>query len=187
MFIISFIFLQNLKKGELAKVSLTLLFATPVLLSFLFRRWYLVPEHSRERLTSPSTKETFIPFSVCLDDCIMNACESITKVGGYIIVFSIFLALLKELPVSGAAWNSVLLPAVEITSGIKLLCAQALPFSLKYTLIMALTSFGGLCAVFQTQCMVRKQRFSMGRYIIEKLITALVTSLFAYFYFHFIH
>ena len=116
----------------------------------------------------------------------MEACESITKVGGYIIVFSILLALLKEIPLSGAFWERLLLPAVEMTNGITLLCAQDIPFSMKYILTMALVSFGGLCAAFQTQCMVRKQHFSMGRYITEKLITASVTSLFAYFCIYFI-
>lgn len=186
MFIVGFLLLQNLKRGDLAEISLVVLYSAPILLSFLFRRWYPSDAHPVRPAQTVSPKKELIPFSVCLDDCIMDACESITKVGGYIIVFSIFLALFKELPVSGAFWNLILLPAVEMTGGIDLICTQEIRFTMKYILTMALASFGGLCAVFQTQCMVRKQRFSMGKYITEKLITALVTSLFAYFCLHFI-
>ncbi|MCI8637919.1 MAG: transporter [Coprococcus sp.] len=186
MFLISFLLLQSLNRGDLANISLVILFGAPVLLSFLFRRWYPVHEHSAHLTGTVSRKKEPTPFSACLDDSIMEACESITKVGGYIIVFSILLALLKEIPLSGAFWERLLLPAVEMTNGITLLCAQDIPFSMKYILTMALVSFGGLCAAFQTQCMVRKQHFSMGRYITEKLITASVTSLFAYFCIYFI-
>ena len=53
--------------------------------------------------------------------------------------------------------------------------------------ILALTSFGGLCSVAQTKSMIRQSGLSIVPYIAEKLVTALVTSLLAFFYITLIH
>lgn len=193
MFVISYIFLQNLNRPNLAGISLAILIFSAVCSSFLFRHFIYRrqnPSLSTERLSpgnaQTSSEANSLTFLGILDQCIMNSCETITKVGGYIIVFSILSALMRELPFSGFLWNCLILPSLEITGGIQMLCSQALPFSAQYILIMALTSFGGLCAVFQTQCMVQDNRFSLFFYIIEKLITALVTSLLTYCFIKFI-
>ena len=55
-------------------------------------------------------------------------------------------------------------------------------FDLKYVLSMGLLAFGGVCAAFQTKCIIDKAGLSFRQYIKEKLITAMVTSLFAISY-----
>ena len=52
-------------------------------------------------------------------------------------------------------------------------------FEVKYVLSMALVAFGGLCAGFQTKCIVERAGLCFRQYIKEKLITAMVTSLLA--------
>lgn len=194
MFILSYVVWQSLEDKSLALPSILILYASPVLSSFLFRRFYrhrAVHSGQREVLhsdnhcstaNSPGNKDSFLKI---LDQCIMDSCETITKVGGYIIVFSILLALLQTLPVNSLLWNGILLPSMEITAGVKMTAGTMFAFPLRYVLTMALTSFGGLCAAFQTQCMVQKSDFPMLPYIIEKLITAMVTSLFALLYIQF--
>lgn len=190
MFVLSYVFMQNLHRQSLACASCAILIFSAVLSSFLFRRFYTkkhwCPQHSDSMMDSRACAPSEDTFLQILDNCIMNSCETITKVGGYIIVFSILSALLHELPVTGFIWNSLILPSIEITGGIQILCSQTLPFSVQYVLIMAITSFGGLCAVFQTQCMVQNNGFSLFKYITEKLITAMVTSLCAYCFIKFI-
>lgn len=186
MFVIGFLFSQNLQRLDLAFVSLLIIDLCAVLCGRFFRRFYHF--HPETSSIYTASKEKPISFPAILDDCIINSCENITKIGGYIVVFSILSSLLKLLPASGGIWENILLPSIEITGGIQMLCTQTLPFNIRYVLLMVLSSFGGLCAVFQTQCMVQKQAFSLKRYIIEKLVTAAATSLIAYtytmFYFH---
>lgn len=183
-FVISYIFWQNLRKPEIAVVSLAILIIAPVICSYFFRRKLSVSKlgdttsleiHRTHSEYHPGTRRNGL--GSILDTCIMNGCEAITKIGGYIIVFCILLALLESLPLQGFVWKYLILPSVELTRGIRVLAASSLPFSVRYVLIMALTSFGGFCALFQTQCMVAPSGFSIAAYIKEKLVTALVTSL----------
>ena len=189
MFILSYVVWQSLQDKSLALPSILILYASPILSSFLFRCFYKRRRAPESPLTSPPALSGAEkgPFLKILDQCIMDSCETITKVGGYIIVFSILLALLKTLPVSSLFWNGLFLPSMEITAGVKMTTSTAFPLPLRYTLTMALVSFGGLCAAFQTQCMVQKNGFPMLPYITEKLITAVVTSLFAFFYIYYCH
>ena len=106
----------------------------------------------------------------------MNAFENITKVGGYIILFSILFSLGKLLPITH------LLPFLEITNGIPHIVSLFADFKLSYVLILCLTSFGGVCAIAQTSAMLTETKLSIVSYTIEKLVTALVTSLLAFLY-----
>ena len=123
-----------------------------------------------------------LPFSRALDESILSACDSITKIGGYMIVFSVLLSFMAKLSFQNFFWKLLLLPGVELTGGIRMLCQLDLTSELRFLLVMAHCSFGGVCALFQTKCMIRSQNWSFSRYITEKLITAMVTSLFAFCY-----
>lgn len=186
MFILSFVVWQSLGERSLAVPSIIILYMAPVLSSFLFRRFYRRMQPSSPVKSAPSRYGP-ATFASVLDNCIMDSCETITKVGGYIIVFSILLALLKTVPASSFLWREVFLPCLEITAGVTMTSSAALPFEMRYILTMSLTAFGGLCAAFQTQCMVQKNGFPLLVYIIEKLITAVVTSLLAFCYIRFLH
>lgn len=171
-FISNFIVLQNLKDPSLLLASLCILFLSPVLCSFLFRFYY---KGFSNYAQTPANSPIHFHFQM-LDDCIMNAFESITKIGGYIILFSILFILGKS-----TAFH-MLLPSLEITNGITYLANSSLRFAWIYTSIMALTSFGGLCSIAQTYSVIQGSNLSIFAYITEKLITTLVTSFLAFTY-----
>lgn len=184
MFIMNYVILKTLKHEELLFPSLIILFASPILCSFLFRLYYLQKKQFSSDFL-PSTTHPYFHFQL-LDQTIMNSFEVITKVGGYIILFSVLITLLKELPCTSLLWKICILPSLEVTNGIPLLLATNLPFSFSYICIMALVSFGGFCSIAQTKCMLDGTGLSILSYTIEKLITAMVTSLLAFFYIYFI-
>ena len=136
------------------------------------------------RLIFPSV---LIP-SCSLDFCLMDSSEAIVKIGGYIILFSVILNLLQKLPLSHPFYQLFLLPSLELTNGCALLnktiTAQTIPlsFPIYYSLCMGHTAFGGWCALFQTGSMINGSGLSLNSYARKKLVTALVTSLFAYLY-----
>ena len=178
MFIISFIVMQNFKNESLLLGTLVILYLAPILCSFLFRRFYKY----QIRMSSQNVHEHTFHFSFQIfDTCIMNGFETITKVGGYIILFSILFSLVKQLPL---VW---LLPTLEISCGISYITSLGIPFATVYPYVLALTSFGGFCAIAQTNSMIQESKLSILPYIIQKLITALVTSLLAMIYIQFIH
>lgn len=171
MFVISYILLQNLKIPALTLPLLSILTAAPVLLSFLFRRLYHIPEPEHSFGFSRETD------SVSLDDCIMNGFETITRIGGYIILFSILISFAGLLPVRSAAVTTLLLPSLEITTGITMICSSGTSLNGQIMKALALTSFGGWCAAAQTRAMIQGTSLPFLPYIAEKLITALATSL----------
>lgn len=173
-FIMSYIVIQNLKDESLLIPTMLILYLSPVLCSFLFRKFY---HTDRNTIVFNNIRNSNLCFSFeIFDTCIMNAFENITKVGGYIILFSILFSLGKLLPITH------LLPFLEITNGIPHIVSLFADFKLSYVLILCLTSFGGVCAIAQTSAMLTETKLSIVSYTIEKLVTALVTSLLAFLY-----
>ena len=179
-FLVSFIVLGYFQDSKLILPSVLILYGTPVLLSFFFR------------MKNYTNKSFFFeksdPPSCSLDACLTDSSEAIVKVGGYIILFSVLLNLLKKLPITHPLFQIFLLPSLELTNGITLLNnaviapAGSHSFALLYCLCMGHTAFGGWCALFQTGSMIAESGLSLKSYATKKLITALVTSLFAYIY-----
>lgn len=184
MFIMNYVVLKNLKREDLLFPSVIILFLSPILCSFLFRMFYRKKERGQSQSVS-LTPRLYFHFQI-VDDTIMNGFEMITKVGGYIILFSVLITLLKEVPCSSPLWTTAILPSLEITNGIPMLSASGLPFSLIFIYILSLSSFGGFCSIAQTKCMLEDTGLSILSYTIEKLITAMVTSLLAFLYVYFI-
>ena len=174
VFIVSYIVLQNLKSPTLIPPTIFILLGSPVLCSFLFRLYY---GYSKQKtpLSMAISKNTV--FS--MDECIMNAAETITKVGGYIILFSVITEFVSLYLSDSSLISCILMGSIELTSGILLIAKSPLSFSQKYVLILSLASFGGWCSVAQTKSMIRESHLSIFAYITEKLITTLVTSLLA--------
>ena len=173
-FIISFVVIQNLADESLLLPSLIILYASPFLCSFIFRKIYHVHKSSIIKNNFFDTPINF-RFEI-FDNCIMNAFENITKVGGYIILFSILFSFGRTLPFT------YLLPILEITNGIPYISTNIAHFEYSYIFTLALTSFGGLCAIAQTKSMLGGTKLSITSYTIEKLVTALVTSLLGLLY-----
>ena len=184
MFLMNYVVLQKMGKESLLFPSLCILLLPPILLSFLFRLFYRKRKRTQNLVLQRSAvSEMRVQFHFELfDETIMDGFETITKVGGYIIVFSVFLTLLKELPIRNELWNFLLLPSLEVTNGVSMLSSSGLFLPVRYSLILGLLAFGGICAVAQTKCMLNGTGLSIIPYIIEKLITAIVTSLLAFCY-----
>ncbi len=177
MFIVSYILWQNLKIPELTLPLTAILTGTPMLLSFGFRRFYHVPVHGQSLGFGGFETNKDSP-----DDCIMNGFETITRIGGYIILFSILISFAGLLPVKSEIFTFFLLPSLEITTGIKMICSFAMPLNLRIIGALALTSFGGWCAAAQTRAMIQGTSLPFLPYIAEKLITALATSLLVWIF-----
>lgn len=185
-FILSYVVAQNMKERNLCIPFFLILTFTPLMLSFIFRLFYRLPESSCSfpQVTpgsfsnpSESISDSF------LDRCILNAFESVTKVGGYMMMFSVLIQLLASV-LPNTIFSLLLYSSLEISTGIRLLASSALYTAEKIILCAALTSFGGWCCIAQTYSMISGSQLPILPYITEKLVTALVTSLLisAYIY-----
>lgn len=179
VFILNFIVWKTLKNDSLLLPTLLILLLSPVIVSFYTRKKYL----GRNRILAKQKS-----LSVCqtdsikqlkgfrkVDAAIMDSFETLVKVGGYMMLFSVILTLFQNLPFSVPGLN-YMLPFLEITNGILWFSNSGLPFHIQYPLILGLSAFGGICSIAQTQCMVQKAGFPIVPYIKEKLAAALTAS-----------
>ena len=185
-FILSYVVAQNMKERNLCIPFFLILTFTPLMLSFIFRLFYRLPESSCSfpQITPGSFSNPSESFSDSfLDRCILNAFESVTKVGGYMMMFSVLIQLLASV-LPNTIFSLLLYSSLEISTGIRLLFSSALYTTEKIILCAFLTSFGGWCCIAQTYSMISSIQLPILPYITAKLVTALVTSLLisAYIY-----
>lgn len=180
VFIMNFIVWKTLGQERLLLPTMLILYLVPVLISFATRKYYLNGEKYFQNCGSKRKKENAFRFAV-VDDCMMGSFEAILKVGGYIILFSIILSLLRQLSLKIDLWY-ILLSSLEITNGIRLISGQFQGSVFCYPLILGLTSFGGFCAAAQTKCMLEGTKIRLFPYVIQKLAAAATASLFGFLY-----
>lgn len=127
---------------------------------------------------NPSKKETSRLRSqgTLIDVSIMNGFETITRLGGYILLFTLVSACIRHFlelpPVVCCSLSGIL----EISSGLNEIANTALSIHMKYFLSMIATSFGGLCILAQTRSVLNRT-LSVKPYIAAKLINAALTAL----------
>lgn len=179
-FIINFLVLKTLCDKSLLLPSIVILTSAPFIVSLFTRRLYLseTPSPAKKMPKSVSSRETWSFREI--DACIMDSFETLMKVGGYIILFSVIVSLLQT--VNAPAWFSCLLSFLEITNGLEILKSLHMARAVQYPLMLGLTAFGGFCAAAQTQCMVQKSGFRILPYIAQKLAAALTASLLGVLY-----
>ena len=195
-FVITFLVLNTIHQKAFCIPALLLLFGTMILLSYLQRilrhfiknKDWIFPEMSEvftqenSIFSKPLTHK--MNFSV-LESCILNSSETLVKVGGYLMIFSVLLALLELLPIRLPGFL-LLKSSLEMTNGILLLSQSLSKPQVLYPLLLALTTFGGWCSVAQTQSMIAGTELKLSSYIIQKLTAALAVSLLTFLYLKFL-
>lgn len=175
MFLISYVAARELNVPHCAFLVLLVLYTSALLSTVLF----ILPKHYSDKPPKNSTETTPAAppsFFTALDRCIPESFATITKVGGYVILFSMLSAFVAELPLpeTPAAAISGLL---EITSGIQRIVQTGLSAMQKTALTLSVTAFGGLSGLMQTKSVTLGTGLSMRYYAFVKLMQGV----FAYF------
>ena len=110
-----------------------------------------------------------------IDAGIMNGFETLLKLCGYIVIFSILckpLSLLKNsIPFVSLLFGSIL----EVTNGISCIAGHGFSKKAMFLLCTTCTSFGGICGIAQTSSMISDTTLSMSAYIRDKLFFSVMT------------
>lgn len=177
-FVSAYVCIHSLNRPDLILPSFVILYTSIFLCSLIFRS----RKHSNVSTTSLYDKEETSlsrqPGEL-LDVSIMNGFEAITKLGGYIILFSILQGILKQVfsPFSGIKY--LIFGLGEITTGISAIAKSNLPFAICYPLVLSCTAFGGFCVAAQTKSMLAGTKLPLSAYLKGKLCCAIFTLLLA--------
>lgn len=176
MFILSFFLLQILENQSLLIPVVIALYSAPLLMSCITRRIYKMntTNYMSQGQSTQKRSNTKIRFSFgLLDEAIIDSILLIMKIGGYIMLFSIFITL--SLAITNDKWTLLAygIPLLEITNGLELYQSVTNP-TLQYLCMIFLVSFGGLCSIGQTSCVITSDKIKVSHYFLQKIITAMI-------------
>lgn len=107
------------------------------------------------------------------NDAMLSSIIQITYVGIYIMICSIIMQFVLKIDFIPYNLRICLSSVVEITRGADMVYKYALmPENIKTALLLALTSFGGVSAILQTNKVIANSRLSIIRYIFMKVLCA---------------
>ena len=177
-FLSSYLCVGLFKNTRLIFPTYFILYSSGFLCSLLFR-----PQKSSEFSYLKKTKKEISGSDFLgniLDTSIMNGFETITKLGGYILIFSILQGIssiaLRSFPTLGYFLQGI----TEITTGNAALSKASWSFDLLYPLILAFTSFGGLSVAAQTKSMLADTDLSFSSYLKGKICNFFCTFAIAF-------
>ncbi|WP_099468263.1 transporter [Konateibacter massiliensis] len=175
VFIINYVVYETFQSSALLKPVFLILYASPLLCAVLLRVLFYRHSFSDEKRFSLSSCYVNADFKM-IDNAIMNGFETITKLGGYIILFAILSQMLVHLPPAHSFLKYWLISLTEITNGISVVASSALSFEKKFLIVLSCVSFGGISCVAQTQSMIKGSGLSIKSYLFAKVLNMGITA-----------
>ena len=171
MFFIGYVITQSLGCPEHKTVLLLIVYGTPLLYAVCTkpkRGGTQKNESESPQLKAKPVSKTGLTFQI-IDDSIMNGFETITRLGGYIILFAIIAKMATARMNTVTIFNHILIGFIEITNGVNSVGSSLLDMKWKIPLTTAIVTFGGLSGLAQTKSMIQGTPLSLSRYVLTKL------------------
>ena len=171
LFLLGFISVSVLNRPELRYPVFFIVTLSSILAAMLTR-----PRPESAPICNLTLDKPFTFSFLLLDSAIEQAFSVLTRVGGYIILFSVLANLLTKLPLPtfALACTGALL---EITSGCSALTALSLPSKILLPLVTGFVTFGGLSTAAQTKSVLAETKFPFAHYLLTKALAGLIAGL----------
>ncbi len=200
MFIISYISILTLKLSRDRYKFLGIIYISAILTALLYRIIHHIQNNSftssdtisvsgsntlntvdskRNGVSSNTPKR--ITFAI-VDSAIMDGFDVITKVGGYIVLFSILSNVILSSMKMTSLFRLLSVGVLEITNGINVVGTSSIPLATKIALILPITAFGGISSIAQTKSVIDQSGLSIRNYILYKILNAMITFLITFFF-----
>lgn len=131
--------------------------------------------HRNHVFTQKETASRFHMDMQIVDAGIINGFETLIRICGYMILFSVFCAVFQK--ISGLSpWILLLLTgSLEVTNGMAALADFPCSRTVQLFLALCFLSWGGLCGLFQTFSILEDAGLSMKKYVLQKLCLLFLT------------
>lgn len=185
-FVGGYILSQTLGCPSLIPATYLILYVPSVLggllmLSGIRRQEPAAPGGSRNA-AKKSTPRLRLNFAI-FDAAIMNSFETMLKLGGYVMLFSILTGMCRHFLAAFPGICTLAAGLLEITGAVSAIDGFFADPYPKYVAILAATAFGGCSGIAQTASLIRPQGkdigLSLSRYIRGKLLLAGITACLA--------
>lgn len=179
VFIVSYL-TGNILKNRFSIFQILVPFLAADLFCMLFFRFFIYHGNTVNSVKPVSSKkETYQQDSsgVILDVSIMNGFETITRLGGYILIFSIIFTCIEYYWPFHSQTSVLLMSSIELTTGLHKIAQTDYSWNIRYVSSMSLTAFGGFCVMFQTKS-VLENHLSLLPYAASKCLNTVLVFLF---------
>lgn len=173
-FVSSYLLMDSLGLFHAVGITYVILYLPPLLSGL-----YLLKGQKAAVIHKKTASSSNLNFQI-LDAGIMNGFETLLKLGGYVMLFSLVVQLLAKLFGPHQRLWLFLTGITELTNGIHVLSSSGLANEIMYPAAMAMTAFGGISGFAQTASMCKDTDISMHFYLRFKLWQTAVTTLCAF-------
>lgn len=184
VFVSTFVLESQYRHPELTSITFALLYGVPLVWG-LIRLWgihrrypYQIKKRAGSLINRNIRKNPANTFDLniqIIDAGILKSFETMIRLCGYIVIFSIMSGMLRLIPFPKPWMAAIFAGILECTNGIAAIAACPLPFSYQYLLSVAVLSLGGISGIAQTGSMIRDCGLSLGTYIKDRLLICFVT------------
>lgn len=194
VFIISTIGISILGNKDLGISLLFIHIFSSILVGIIFRFWKYNDKESLDysKYISLNNNNKLKPIPSNIDiflNSIKNSVNTIFQIGGFVIIFSVILSILKStgilniisylLSLTGIPENvsqSLIFGFFEITNGLNLISSfSSQNLILSLIIISFLLGFGGISILFQIYSIIHKEHISIKPYIYGKLLHGIIS------------
>lgn len=148
----------------------------------VYKNQTLTAENFSTSKMEPSATDSL---GTLLDTSIMNGFETIARLGGYILLFSILSALIRHYWKFGTLAECLFLSSLELTTGLHFLAESALCYPVKYVMAVSAAAFGGICILAQTKSVLHPG-LSILPYLCAKCLNAMIAAVLVLIFFQII-
>jgi len=172
------------EEKQLALPIILSLYSAPLLTGILLR--FLLKNDadtcSQKNNSSLHKIESVFQFQY-LDHAIMNAFETIVRLGGYITFFAVLSAFIQSARLLPVPLRLFLTAIIELTTGASLLGKMNVALKFRVMAVCACVSFGSLSGFAQSYTLLKEGGIPARYYLLGKLISCFFCTLFLNIYF----
>ncbi len=150
---------------------------TGILFRFLFQKQTNEPDLSLQSSSPPAAFQ----FQY-LDHAIMNAFQTIVRLGGYITFFAVLSAFLQSAVFLPIPLRLFLTAVIELTTGASLLGKLPVSLKLRVIAVCACVSFGSLSGFAQSYTLLKEGEIPARYYLVGKLLTCFLCTVFLFIF-----
>jgi sporulation integral membrane protein YlbJ len=177
-FFLNYLCLKQLNYASVPWKLVAFFYSLPLIYGLLTRSFYSFEQNIWEKPFENKKKASShrLDFPT-LDACIMDGFTTITRLGGYIILFTILVKLFALLPLPNQLLTLISI-LLEISCGLQTLSVlPGLSPVWKTALMCGLAMFGGLCICAQTQSVLDQSPLSIRTWLIGRGVLTLLAVL----------
>ncbi len=154
------------KNSNIVLISLYL----PTIIMFIF---FLI----RRKIIQQKNKASRFKINIQIIDAgIINGFETLIKLCGYIVLFSVIARIPEKITYNDTNILRYIFAYIEATNGIKSICSLNIGLNEKTIICTSILAFGGLSSIVQTKAILNDKKLQIKNYIIIKIQLALIST-----------